>query len=189
MAALKTLPQPPEVCYNKGKGRGWDEGDRKPKRRALHADSRGERCFVATERAAEGHLAGGGTEARPHAAGDGFAGSNAGGGRFSAQAKMQLLLGCRSAQSWFADTRSRTCWRRRSRQNPVFDRGRYSRSAVLPLRTVKLLGGSVYIFLCGRLQVQDFLLAQTAADNSRRANDQRTGRHDGVLGDQRACCD
>lgn len=93
MAALKTLPQPPEVCYNKGKGRGWDEGDRKPKRRALHADSRGERCFVATERAAEGHLTGGGTETRPHAAGDGFAGSNAGGGRFSAQAEDAAAAG------------------------------------------------------------------------------------------------
>ena len=52
-----------------------------------------------------------------------------------------------------------------------------------------LFGGSVYKFLCGRLQVKDFFLAQPAADDSRRAYDQSTGRHDGVLGDQRACCD
>ena len=76
VAALKTLPQPPEVCYNKGKGRGWDEGDRKPKRRALHADRTQPETVL---------------QEAMQAVGD-----------FLRRQKMQLLLGCRSAQSWFA---------------------------------------------------------------------------------------
>lgn len=108
---------------------------------------------------------------------------------FCAGRRCSCCWGAGRHRAGLPDTRSRTCWRRRSRQSPASDRGTYSRSAVLPLRTVKLFGGSVYIFLCGRLQVKDFFLAQTAADDSRRAYDQRTGRHDGVLGDQRACCD
>ena len=159
--------------------------------RYLHPDNRGERCFVATERAAEGHLAGGGTETRPHAdrnpvlqeamqaVGDFCAGRRL---RPAAGVPVgtELVLPIPAAGPAGAEE---------SRQSPASDRGTYSRSAVLPLRTVKLFGGSVYIFLCGRLQVKDFFLAQTAADDSRRAYDQRTGRHDGVLGDQRACCD
>lgn len=90
------------MCYNKGKGRGWDEGDRKPKRRALHSDSRGERCFVGLKEQQKGiwlveELKLDRTQPETilqeamQAVGD-----------FLRKQKMQLLLGCRSAQSWFA---------------------------------------------------------------------------------------